>query len=195
MAYSAIDDPYLDPTTGVLRNKLGITDEHELEKAEASLTAVAIASLGEQPVTGNFDLHHLQSIHRQLFKELYEWAGKLRTVELNKGATRFANSDVLEAAGSTLLDQLHHEKLLVGLDDEMYIKRLAHYYSELNILHPFREGNGRTQRVFFGLLAAQSQRTIAWDKLEAAINLGASIAAYTGDEEKLAEMLKGLMAR
>ena len=193
MVYDTDTDPYVDPATGVLRNSLGISDTDELAKAEADLTAVAIATLTEKPVRGNFDLAHLQAIHKRLFGAIYPWAGELRRTEMSKDSTRFASVDSLNRAANQLFDSLHKEKLLNGLTDEDYVRRLAHYYSEVNILHPFREGNGRTQRAFFSLLAAKSGRRIAWDLMDASKNLAASIKAYNGDESDLVKLLTTLI--
>ncbi|HLA49080.1 MAG TPA: Fic family protein [Candidatus Saccharimonadales bacterium] len=193
MVYDTDTDPYVDPATGVLRNSLGISDTDELAEAEADLTTVAIATLTEKPVRGNFDLAHLQAIHKRLFGAIYPWAGELRRTEMSKDSTRFASVDSLNRAANQLFDSLHKEKLLNGLTDEDYVRRLAHYYSEVNILHPFREGNGRTQRAFFSLLAAKSGRRIAWDLMDASKNLAASIKAYNGDESDLVKLLTTLI--
>lgn len=193
MPYSADSDPYLDPDSGVLRNSLGITNEAELEKAEADITIGLIASLPERPISGSFDLIHLRDLHWELFGTIYPWAGEQRTVEMAKGTTRFANADFLQQAAEDLFTELHNEKLLNDLSGEAYITRLAHYYSEVNTLHPFREGNGRTQRAFFTLLALESSRRIAWEYMNPKENLEASIAGYKGDESKLFEMLSALV--
>lgn len=195
MSYGTDNDPYLDPGRGILRNLAGITTAKELEKAEANLSAAAIALLKERPVLGNFDLAHLIAIHKRLFGSLYPWAGELRTVEMNKGATRFASAEFLPQAAQTLLAELQAENLLDNLADKAYAERLAHYYSELNILHPFREGNGRTQRAFFTLLAARSDRDLAWERMDPAANVAASIAAYHGDESKLVKTLAALLVK
>jgi len=79
------------------------------------------------------------------------------------------------------------------LANKDYVSRLAHYYSEVNILHPFREGNGRTQRAFFTLLAAKSGRYIAWELMDPAQNLAASIEAYQGNENDLIKLLAVLV--
>lgn len=83
-------DPYLDNESGVLRNHLGITEQAALDKAESSLSFLRAAELREQPIQGNFDLRHLQAIHQRLFGDVYEWAGQLRSVEIQKGSTAFA---------------------------------------------------------------------------------------------------------
>ncbi len=193
MLYSTTPDPYLDPDTGVLKNLLGITSTLGLEKAEADITAVTIALVPEHPIPGNYDLAHLQRIHKELFGSIYPWAGEIRQVEMVKGTTRFANSDVIQQAAKTLFDKLHAEKLLIGLPFERYVERLAHYYSEINILHPFREGNGRVQRTYFTLLASEAGYNLYWDAMNADENLAASITAYDGEESQLVRMMKALL--
>lgn len=195
MPYAADTDPYLDLTTGILRNSLGISTQIELDKAEADISTVVLASLPDNPIPGSFDQAHLQAIHRALFGSLYPWAGELRTVELAKDSTRFANPDFLEQAATSVFDKLHDENLLRDLPEKQYIERLAHYYSEVNILHPFREGNGRTQRAFFTLLAAESGYRIRWELMNVEQNLEASIMAYGGNEDLLVMMLASLVTR
>jgi cell filamentation protein len=84
-------DHYLDPASGVLKNRLGITDAAVLERAEAALVATRSYELSQTPLKGRFDLTHLQAIHRYLFGDLYEWAGQLRTVDISKGSQPFAH--------------------------------------------------------------------------------------------------------
>jgi cell filamentation protein len=193
MAYDSNPDPYIDFETGTLKNLLGTTSEEELEEAEADITAAAIAAMPEAPPLGDFDLEHLQNIHWELFNAIYDWAGEIRTVEIAKESTRFANSDTIESAAQSLFRELHDEDMLRGLAYRQYVARLAHYYSEINVLHPFREGNGRTQRIFFSQLAAVAGYRFAWERLDADENLRVGIAAYDGDEAPLATMLDELI--
>ncbi len=90
MKYSDAD-AYIDPETGVLKNKLGLTTDTSLEEAEASVAFLRALELEQHPIKGNFDLTHLQAIHKKLFGDIYEWAGQIRTVDISKGNTRFAN--------------------------------------------------------------------------------------------------------
>lgn len=193
MPYSSTPDPYIDSETGVLKNLLTISSSEELENAEADITAAVIASLPDEPALGVFDLEHLKSIHWELFSSIYSWAGELRTVEIAKENTRFANSDAIEQAAKNLFDELHGENLLKDLLRDQYIQRLAHYYSEINVLHPFREGNGRPQRAFFSQLVVVAGYRLAWERINADENLRACIAAYEGDENILSNMLGELL--
>jgi len=129
----------------------------------------------------------------ELFNAIYSWAGEIRTVEIAKENTRFANSDAIEQAAHELFEKLHAENLLKDFSRDQYVKHLAHYYSEVNILHPFREGNGRTERVFFSQFVAEADYRLAWERLNADENLRACVAAYEGDGSLLAKMLDGLL--
>lgn len=193
MPYSSTPDPYIDSKTGVLKNLLGISSSEELKNAEADITAAIIASLPDEVALGNFDLEHLKNIHWELFSSIYSWTGEIRTVEIAKENTRFANSDAIEQAAKNLFEELHTENLLKGLPRDQYVQRLAHYYSEINVLHPFREGNGRTERVFFSQLVAVAGYRLAWERMDAYENLQVCIAAYEGDEKPLAAMLDRLL--
>jgi cell filamentation protein len=80
-------DPYRDAGSGVLRNRLGITDPNELEVAEADFSAVRLAGLQQRPLPGDYDLAHMQRFHERIFGDVYPWAGQLRTVVIAKGGT------------------------------------------------------------------------------------------------------------
>jgi cell filamentation protein, protein adenylyltransferase len=79
------EDPYADPVTGTLRNKLGLTAAGDLEAAERDITHAALIFLEESPVQPSYDLGHLCAIHRRIFGDIYDWAGQLRAVAIAKG--------------------------------------------------------------------------------------------------------------
>src|SRR5207302_6131632 len=135
-----------DPHTGTLRNRLGITDRAELARAEARLAAGRETILfRERPDLGRYDLAHLQAIHRHLFAQIYDWAGQLRTVNMAKGDTLFALAEWVEPQGRQLFDDIGRRHHLRGLDRDEFVIAAGQFLSDLNALHPFREGNGRTQ--------------------------------------------------
>jgi len=183
-------DPYLDPETRVLINRLGITDESILEQIEAALVATRSYELAQTPLKGRFDLAHLQAIHKHLFGDLYEWAGQLRTIDISKGGNRFANHMMIESAAVPIFQQLARENHLAGLGAEAFSNRGAYYLGELNALHPFREGNGRAQREFISHLAHANGYYIAWENMAPADLLAASIASFHGDISKLAGLIR-----
>jgi cell filamentation protein len=109
------NDHYIDPESGVLKNRLGITDEASLEAAEADFVAERSRELSQTPLKGRFDLAHLQAMHRHLFGDVYDWAGELRTVDISKGGHLFAHYIHIGAAAGTIFKNLAQEKNLAGL--------------------------------------------------------------------------------
>jgi cell filamentation protein len=184
------DDPYLDKATGVLRNLLNVKNQAGLDTVESSLSFLRAAELREHPVKGKFDLPHLQEIHRRLFADVYDWAGQIRQVKIVKGATVFALPSALEGAARQLFGQLAREQHLNGLSAVLFSERAGHYLGEINVLHPFREGNGRTQREFMGQLAQAAGHRIDWSGIGQAEMVRASIAAYNGEPSGLARLIR-----
>ncbi|MBE6033774.1 Fic/DOC family protein [Aminipila sp.] len=146
------DDKYCYPDSNVLRNKFNIKDLEELHRAERELTAFAIAHYELEPIGGSFDLKHLQKIHKGIFGDIYDWAGEFRTVNISKG-TLFCLSQNINDFGNNIFEQLKNENYLLMNKQEHVTERLARYLGEINMLHPFREGNGRAQRMFIQYLA------------------------------------------
>lgn len=131
-------DPYVDPDSGVLRNRLSITDPDELASVEAEVTGMRLARLSETPVRGDYDLAHLQAFHRAIFSDLYDWAGGLRTVSIAK-ADVFCLPQHLEGFAAEVFGSLRERNYLRGLDRAEFVRVLAEFLADLNALHPFRE--------------------------------------------------------
>lgn len=195
MPYDVDRDPYTDGQTGVMRNLLGKTAAESLEAAEANIASSEIAIILQQahPLPSDLTYTFFLGLHRQIFGAVYEWAGKLRTVEVSKGTTSFARVDYLGANLQTLLRQLADDDYCAADSLDEFVAQLAHYYSELNVLHPFREGNGRTIRTFLSLLADCHGCYIAWDQMDPTENIQACIASYNGDEAPLCVVLRRLV--
>lgn len=172
-------DPYTYDN-GTLRNRLGITDADELAVLEADLTATRITEIETSGLPGGFDLAHLRSIHRLVFGDLYSWAGELRTVDISKGSSLFCLARFLPAAAAQVFDELALVRREVRADSELPAA-LADWYADLNALHPFREGNGRTQRTFLWLVCMSIGTRLDMAVVTAEGNLAASVAAMNGD--------------
>ena len=153
-------DPYLYPGLKVMRNRLGIRQAQRLEQAAWELTALRAATIELGPLVRG--LPHLCAIHRQLYQDVFDWAGQLREVDIYQGDTRFCHFAYIEKEGNALLQDLEEESYLVGRALDKFIERLAHYYCEINVLHPFRLGNGMAQRIFFEQLAIHAGYTLDW---------------------------------
>ena len=149
-------DPYCYPGSTVLRNLFDLRDQNELSKVEAKVTVLRLDQLRQRPLTGKFDLDHLQKIHRHVFRDIYSWAGQLRTVSMSKGESLFCRHEFIAAEGERIFTQLRGKNSLRGRPQDLFCERLAFYFGEINALHPFREGNGRTQRVLLESIAKQA---------------------------------------
>ena len=152
------DAKYCYSGTNILKNKLDIRDADILHEAERDYSSVRQAELANKGVTGDFSFKHLCSIHKQLFQDIYSWAGKPRTVDISKG-TIFCLVQFIETQFNDFYRNLKKENFLADITDkkEMSI-RLAYYLGELNMIHPFREGNGRTQRIYIEQLCQNNGR-------------------------------------
>lgn len=141
------------PGTTVLINKFGIRSEARLLEAETAITQEAAARWELSPMCSTFDLEHYKAIHRHLFQDLYDWAGQLRTVDISKKGTRFCPCERLEEEAVAAFKRLRDMKLFAGLTKDEFVLEFVDLYVTTNYLHPFREGNGRTQRLFLAQLA------------------------------------------
>lgn len=146
-------DPYVIPGTHLLKNGLEIIDPELLEEAERILTSLRMIELWENPISGKFDFDHLKSIHRHIFQDIFDWAGHQRTVTIAKGSSLFCPAENIGRYQQEIFNRLKKENNLVGQDPQTFAARAADYLSDINALHPFREGNGRTQREFLRELA------------------------------------------
>lgn len=183
-------DPYTDPETDILYNKVGAQNQAELDQREAMMVATRTYELRLRPEPGKFDLDHMQRIHARQFGDVYDFAGKLRTVDITKGDTVFARQEMIPGAGDKLFRELANERHLKGLDADEFSKRAGHYLGEVNVLHPFREGNGRTQREFVGQIADEAGYKIDWKNIAREDMTRASVAAYNGDSTQLASLIR-----
>jgi len=139
-------------------NLIGAKTIKELSIKEQLLTTDKIIQIKKDPIQGNFDYAHLKEINRILFADIYVWAGFDRydigyRGVFRKGDTEFTHGNHLPEVAKDLFDALKSENYFKNLDREEFIKSAASFLNGLNILHPFREGNGRTQRLFMELLA------------------------------------------
>lgn len=187
-----MNNPYWDyvycyPNSDVLENKLNIREQDELFEVEREITGNRIFELQDKPIKGDFDLKHLQDIHRFIFSDLYSWAGELRVVNISKGEM-FHRFDYVESAANSLFDKLKKENFLMGLSTEDICKRLAYYLGEINVIHPFREGNGRTQRVFIEYLAKSAGYDVNFSDVTQDEMIEASIQAFDCEYETMEQM-------
>lgn len=194
MASGFFDDPHSEGGHACPRNCFNITDYAELQLVEAPFVASRVGEMRDRGVTGNFDTAHLQSIHRYLFQDVFPWAGELRVVNISKGNTNFGPAMHIGSALKELFEKLTKEKLLAGLGVAAFVERAAFYLGEINAIHPFREGNGRTQREFVRQLALYAGHPLSWSLVGTGFTqqqmIDASILSHTrGDNSQLAAII------
>jgi len=188
------DDVYCISGTAVLKNKAGITDQDLLDEYEGDFTAIRLLELTQNPVEGSFDLAHLCKIHAYLFQDVYEWAGEVRSVDIIRDDSRFCNVRQIQSYSNTIFSTLAAEKYLVNLVPKVFANRLAHYLSEINAIHPFREGNGRVQRLFISQLAEHAGYSLDFSALDQAELYPVMQASFLGNEQPLAELIFKIIA-
>jgi Protein involved in cell division len=182
-------DPYINEN-GVLKNKLQCETKEELEETEKILAIARIIELNENPIRGNYDLKHLQKIHEYIFQDVYEWAGEIRIINIAKGNTLFCPVENIEIYSQTVFDQLEKDKYLKNETEYDFCKKGAEYLGEINMIHPFREGNGRTQREFIKLLGQDAGYEINFKYIKEKQMKEASIRSVTTDNKGFYEILK-----
>jgi cell filamentation protein len=184
--YGVDQDPYCYPDTNTLINLLGIMDETRLQRAEREQTESAVSNIvfSEPP----YDLTYLRSIHRTLFLAMYEWAGELRTVDISLGDTRFCTCFRIEAEAKKLFVHLAKNDYFVDLSKEGLITEIAALYSDVNVLHPFRDGNGRAQRIVFEHIILNCGYSVSWQPISRDEWVNANIEGFHGRNHALAEI-------
>ena len=176
------------PDTTVLINKLDIRDQKELDDLEKQITLLRGIQAEQETEFVNVDFEFYKSLHRVLFGDLYDWAGCLRTINISKKGTVFCEHTELERLGTLKFKRLAAQNYLCGLSDGEFISETADLYHELNMLHPFREGNGRTLRLFITLLIRNAGRDIDFEKCGTDMLIIAAIKAAQGDISMLKDV-------
>lgn len=186
--YEPRNSVYCYPNSEVLVNKFDVRVWSELFKIENDITIYKLYMLREKGITGDFDVKHFISIHKFIFEDIYPFAGLYRNENIAKDNFMFANWEFIEENMNMIFDKLKRENYLQGLDKEKFAERLTYYMAELNVLHPFREGNGRTTREFIRQLALKNGYNLDLSKFEAKDILNASIESVV-DLKKLQQII------
>ena len=176
--------------TTCLINKFGITDDKQLSLIEGQITFAKGSELERNPVKGDFDFEHYKDIHKYLFDDIYEWAGKIRTVDMSKKGTNFAKANEIEKLANACFARLKSENYFKGQEFDEFINNIVDFYCVTNMLHPFREGNGRTQRIFISQLIRYAGYDIDFSKINTDNLMSATIHAANGIDDFLKEIFK-----
>ena len=173
------------PDTTVLVNKLDIRTQELLTEAESVLVTSCSVKLEKTMRFENVDFDYYKNLHRQMFSDLYDWAGTVRKINISKKGTVFCNASDIERIGTLKFERLQKQKFLKEMKNDEFLDELTDLYHELNMLHPFREGNGRTLRLFVTLLVRNTGRDIDFNNADSDLLTIATIRAAQGDKSLL----------
>jgi cell filamentation protein len=188
VGYDAFDDPYTYRNTSTLKNKLGLRDPAHLEAFELEMTTLRAR---EALPRGKFDARHYCRVHRHVFQDVYSWAGKYRMVRTAKGGNPFCYPEYIDSEMTKLFATL--SKALSADSPSRFVAEAARFLGDLNAIHPFREGNGRSQLSFMAMVGDQSGFALDFARVRRDEFMPAMIASYAGDPAPLSAALKSLL--
>jgi cell filamentation protein len=171
----------------VLINRAGLRDQAALDDFEGEMTSLRFS---EPFPDGRLSFRHYRGVHRHLFQDVYPWAGKIRTVRIAKGENAFCYPEHIDREMRKLFTELSKQKHLKELDARTFANKAAHFLAELNAIHPFREGNGRTQLSFLVILAGKAGHPPSRSRFKPRAVLRAMIASFGGNERPLAGLIR-----
>ncbi len=178
------------PNTICLINKLNIKDDKVLSDVEAKITFAKAAVLESETVESKLDFEYYKNIHRFLFEDLYDWAGTLRKVDISKKGTRFCPQNELEDLCKVCFKRLENVNFFKDLTKEKFVEEIVDFYQTTNYLHPFREGNGRTQRIFISKLIKYNGYDFDFSNIDPDLLMIATIKASNGISDDLYNIFK-----
>ena len=173
--YTTTQSIYCYPDSNVLKNKLNIRDNKLLKTAEEEITLIKQMELLKNPIKGNFSKAHLMNIHKFIFEDIYPFAGKIRREQISKADTLFYPPNLIDRELDKVFAKIKEKNMLRETDEEKIFDNLAYVMAELNIIHPFREGNGRSIREFIRLMAKRMGYDLNWGNADREELLEASI--------------------
>lgn len=189
MAYSldALSDNCY-PGGAVLINKYDIRDEQQLSDVETLIVSSKAAQFELSPLPGTLNFEYYKSIHHFLFGDLYEWAGQVRTIDLSKQGTKFCPAAEIEERAALVFGRLQSANYFKDCSLQEYVSEFVDLYCATNELHPFREGNGRTQRVFLTQFIRSIGYDIDFSDIDGDLLMFATIQAASGVTDLLCEL-------
>jgi cell filamentation protein len=168
------------PNTSVLINKFDIRDEEKLSEVESVIVSAKYAEWMRNPAAKTFDFEHYKAIHRFLFSDLYDWAGQVRTVDISKKGTVFTRAEAIAQQAELIFSRLKGCNYFRDLPRAEFVEEIVDFYCLTNALHPFREGNGRTQRAFLTQLIRSAGHDINFADMDTDLLMIATIQASQG---------------
>jgi cell filamentation protein len=188
--YKAEADPYCYPGTAVLINRQGIRSQTRLDAFEAEMV---MQRFKEPFPNGRLSYRHYRAMHRHLSGDVYARAGTIRTVRIFKEGSAFCYPEHIDREMNRLFAGLAENKHFRWLGPAAFANKAAHFLAELNAIHPFREGNGRTQLSFLAMLADRAGHPLVPERLDPKAILEAAIVSFEGNEKPLAILIRQLV--
>ncbi|MBX0314514.1 Fic/DOC family protein [Planococcus glaciei] len=186
---------YCYPDSDVLINKFNLMDEEKLKELETVYTLFRLSELKINKPADPLDREAFLDIHRSILKDVYPFAGELRQEMISKGSSSFAHPKFIEPELYKIFEELAEENYLKDLPREKFISRLAYFLAELNALHPFREGNGRTVREFARQLSLNAGYQLEWERIpEPAEIINAFVDSFNANNERLEKLLDEILS-
>lgn len=177
------------PGTTILINKFDIRDEAQLTEIEIVLVTTRTTEWEISPKRNDFSFEHYKAVHNYLFSELYEWAGRVRTVNISKKGAQFCPAENIEALAAQIFARLKYQNYLRNMPHKDFIDAVSDFYNATNYLHPFREGNGRAQRLFISQLVRSAGYELNFSDLDIDLLMIATIQAAQGVTDLLRQIL------
>ena len=189
--YNAVEDPLCYAGTQVLRNKADLREQDELDQFEQLMFE---SRAGERLPEGVLDFSHYLALHHHYFQDVYDWAGDVREIRTGKGGNWFCYPEHIVREAERLFGELAARNYLADARGKReFAEGAAWFLSELNAIHPFREGNGRIQLVFLTMLARNAGLRLNERKLRPKPFLDAMISSFDGELEPLIEEIRRLL--
>jgi cell filamentation protein len=181
-SYGSFDDPYCYRGSGVLRNVRNIQILDELEAWEVAMVKLRLT---DPLPDGSCDTLHYRAVHRHLFQDVYEWAGQYRTVRIAKPGAMFCFPEHIDGQMGLLFAELTEAPFTGGAPRNEFVASAARFVAELNAIHPFREGNGRTQLTFLFLLGDRAGHPLDMALIRPDAMLAAMVESFGGSLKPL----------
>lgn len=196
LIHSGFDKTYCYPNSNILKNKLNIHDIQELHETEREYSSIRITEIkNKNNIPPTFNAEHLKAIHKHIFQDIYDWAGKFRTVDIAKG-NMFCRVMFIEDQLNYVFRQLRKENYLQNIKNIPEMGEcLGYYLAEINAIHPFREGNGRTQREFIRQLAEHNGYHLDYSKIPDGNLLQASIKSFQQDYKDIRKLITDALTK
>lgn len=188
--YEVSDDPYCYKGTSVLKNRARLRDAETLDNFELEMSTLRSQ---EALPEGRFTPAHYKSIHHHLFQDVYTWAGKYRTVRTAKGGNWFCYPEHINSSMNQLFNKLAGPAFKPGSSEADFLDASTDFLAELNAIHPFREGNGRSQLTFMHLLSRRAGHPLDLERVEPETFMPAMIASFHGNNGPLRSELQKLL--